>query len=206
MRVKTGGGPTGLPDSSCVLLARPAGVVHGMRATEKPSRWQLPPGPWTTVLDGLCARFPAIRRATWIDRFARGRVLDDRGVPLCVDTPYRVGLELRYYREVTSETTIPFEEQLVFVDEHLVVADKPHFLPVTPSGGYVRETLLERLIGRLGNRELVPLHRIDRETAGLVLFSACERSRGAYQALFRERRISKRWPHPGLISHSRCGA
>lgn len=174
-----------------------------MRATERPSRWQLPPGPWATVLDGLCARFPAISRNIWCDRFARGRVLDNRGVPLCVGAPYRVGLEVRYYREVASETPIPFEERILFVDEHLVVADKPHFLPVTPSGGHVQETLLERLSRRLDNRELVPLHRIDRETAGLVLFSASARNRGAFQALFRERRISKGYeaiaaPQPDL--------
>jgi tRNA pseudouridine32 synthase/23S rRNA pseudouridine746 synthase len=162
-----------------------------MIGSASPSRWQLPEGPWTTLLDGLCARFPAVPRTVWCDRFARGRVQDGRGVPLPLDTPYRVGMEVRYFREVEAEALIPFEERVLFADEHLVVADKPHFLPVTPSGGYVQETLLARLIRRLGNEALVPLHRIDRETAGLVLFSACERTRAAYQALFRERRIRK---------------
>jgi tRNA pseudouridine32 synthase/23S rRNA pseudouridine746 synthase len=72
-----------------------------------------------------------------------------------------------------------------------VVADKPHFLPVTPSGGYVEQTLLARLVRRLGNPALVPIHRIDRLTAGLVMFSANAQTRDSYQALFRERRISK---------------
>jgi tRNA pseudouridine32 synthase / 23S rRNA pseudouridine746 synthase len=161
------------------------------RQNLKPSRWQLPPAPWPTLLDGLCARFPAISREAWSDRFARERVLGADGRSLPVDTPYRAGLEVQYFREVAAEVPIPFAEGVVFADEHLVVADKPHFLPVTPSGGHVRETLLARLIGRLGNDALVPLHRIDRETAGLVLFSACRRTRGAYQALFRERRIRK---------------
>jgi tRNA pseudouridine32 synthase / 23S rRNA pseudouridine746 synthase len=156
-----------------------------------PSRWQLPPGPWTTLLDGLCARFPRIPRAVWSDRFARERVLDGAGVPLPIDTPYRVGLQVQYFREVDDETTIPFAEHVVFADEHLVVADKPHFLPVTPSGGHVQETVLARLTRSLGNGALAPLHRIDRDTAGLVLFSACQRTRGAYQALFRERRVLK---------------
>lgn len=157
------------------------------------SRLQLPPGPWRTVLDGLCARFPAIPRELWIDRFARKRVLDAEGAALAVDAPYRVGAEIRYFREVADEVAIPFEEAVLHVDAHLVVADKPHFLPVTPAGGHVSETLLARLVRRLGNPDLVPLHRIDRDTAGLVLFSADPGTRAAYQALFRQRRIRKRY-------------
>lgn len=167
------------------------------------SRLQLPPGPWATVLDALCARFPVVDRATWLDRMARGRVLDDQGRPLGPDRPFRVGLELHYYREVADEARIPFAETLVHADGHLLVADKPHFLPVAPTGAHVHETLLGRLIRRTGNPALVPLHRLDRETAGLVMFSTHPATRAAYQALFRERRISKRYeaiasPLPGL--------
>jgi tRNA pseudouridine32 synthase/23S rRNA pseudouridine746 synthase len=157
------------------------------------SRLQLPPGPWATVLDGLCARFPAIPRDAWIDRFARGRVLDAAGAALAIDAPYRTGAEVRYFREVVDEPAVPFAETVLHADADLVVADKPHFLPVTPAGGFVRETLLARLVQRLGNPDLVPLHRIDRDTAGLVLFSASARTRAAYQALFRERRIRKHY-------------
>ncbi|MGQ4659490.1 pseudouridine synthase [Lysobacter sp. F6437] len=155
------------------------------------SHLQLPPGAWATVLDGLCARFPAIDRATWLDRFARGRVLDAHGVPLPADAAYRVGMEIRYFREVVDEPVIPFEMSVLHVDAHLVVVDKPHFLPVTPAGAFVGETVLARLVARLGNSGLVPLHRIDRGTAGLVLFSANPETRGRYQALFRTRRIGK---------------
>jgi tRNA pseudouridine32 synthase / 23S rRNA pseudouridine746 synthase len=158
-----------------------------------PSHLQLPPGPWATVLEALCVRFPGVDEATWRDRFRRGRVQGMDGRPLAVDTPYRVGLELRYFREVAHEPRIPFEEKVLHVDAHLVVADKPHFLPVVPAGRYVRETLLARLVDRLDNPALVPLHRIDRDTAGLVLFSANPATRDAYQALFRERRIRKHY-------------
>jgi len=165
-----------------------------------PSRLQLPPGAWSTVLDCLCARFPAISRELWIGRFARGLVLDSDGTPLAIDAPYRVGAEIRYFREVLREPVIPFEETVLHADADLVVADKPHFLPVTPAGVYVRETLLARLVRRLGNPELVPLHRIDRATAGLVLFSANAATRDQYQSLFREHRIHKRYEAiaPGL--------
>lgn len=155
------------------------------------STLQLPGGHWKTLLDGLCARFPQIDRAQWISRFERGRVQDALRQPLLADAPYRVGMTIHYFREVADEASIPFEETLLHVDEHLVVADKPHFLPVAPAGLYVRETLLTRLVRRLRNPDLVPLHRLDRGTAGLVLFSANPVSRDAYQALFRERRIGK---------------
>ncbi len=167
---------------------RPA-ALDGLLA----SRLQLPPGPWTTLLEGLCGHFPALPREVWLDRMARGRVLGDDGHPLAADTPYRVGLEVHYYREVADEPRIPFEERVLHLDDHLLVADKPHFLPVTPSGAHVHETLLGRLIRRTGNADLVPLHRIDRETAGLVLFSVNPATRAAYQALFRERKIEKHY-------------
>jgi tRNA pseudouridine32 synthase/23S rRNA pseudouridine746 synthase len=157
------------------------------------STLQLPPGPWPTVLDCLCDRFPAVARAQWIDRMARGRVLDGDGGWLMPDTPHRVGLEVHYYREMANEASIPFDEVLLHADADLLVADKPHFLPVIPSGAHVHETLLGRLIRRTGNHALVPLHRIDRETAGLVLFSANPDTRASYQALFRERRIEKQY-------------
>lgn len=156
-----------------------------------PSRLQLPPGDWPSLLDGLCARFPRIDRAQWADRFARGRVQDAQGRALAPDQAWQVGLEIVYFREVADEPAIPFAEAVVHQDAHLLVADKPHFLPVTPAGGYVRETLLARLVARTGNRDLVPLHRLDRLTAGLVLFSTRPDSRDAYQRLFRERRIEK---------------
>jgi len=167
------------------------------------SRLQLPPGPWRTVFEALCSRFPRVDAGTWRDRFARGRVLGADGRPLAIDAVHRAGLEVRYFREVPDEPRIPVAETVVHADGHLVVACKPHFLPVAPTGAYVRETLLGRLVRRFGNPALVPLHRIDRETAGLVMFSADPASRARYQALFRERRIHKEYsalaaPLPGL--------
>lgn len=151
----------------------------------------LPPGDWITVFQFLCARFPAVEPSQWRDRVARRRVLDGIGEPIILTTPYRAGLRIHYYREVANEVPIPFTETIVYQDEHLLVADKPHFLPVTPTGKFVQQSLLRRLQQRLDNPHLVPLHRIDRATAGLVLFSANPASRSAYQALFRERRIDK---------------
>jgi len=177
-----------------------------------PSRLQLPVGPWTCLLDGLCARFPQVDRACWQDRFARGRVQDAQGRALNAGDPWRVGQEIRYYREVADEPVVAGQASLLHLDDVLRVADKPHFLPVTPAGRYVRETLLARLVEHTCNRDLVPLHRLDRLTAGLVLFSTRTATRDAYQRLFRERRILKVYealaaPLPGvtfpLERHSR---
>lgn len=170
-------------------MRQPPPAIDGLFA----STLQLPPGAWPTVLDCLCARFPAVTRVQWIERMARGRVVDGAGQRVTPETPHRVGLEVHYYREVEDEAPIPFEEGVLHVDDDLLVADKPHFLPVAPTGVHVHETLLGRLIRRTGNGALVPLHRIDRETAGVVLFSTNARSRARYQALFRERRIDKHY-------------
>ena len=158
-----------------------------------PSRIQLPPGAWPTVLDALVARFPKIPRETWLDRISRGRVLDASHAPITDTTAYRTGAEIWYWREVPDEPRIAADETILHVDEHLVVVDKPHGLPVLPAGRYVAETLLTRLVRRLDLPHLAPLHRIDRETAGLVLFSARPDTRARYHALFRQRRIEKRY-------------
>lgn len=172
----------------CIMRKRPP-HIDGLAA----STLQLPPGAWPTVFDCLCEKFPSVAREQWLERMARHRVIDGEGHWLTPDTPHRVGLEVHYYREVTYEAPIPFAEVVLHEDADLLVADKPHFLPVTPAGSHVHETLLGRLIRRTGNQDLVPLHRIDRETAGLVLFSTNLRTRAQYQALFRERRIHKHY-------------
>ena len=162
-------------------------------AEHQASTLYLPPGTWPTVLDCLCTHFRAISREQWLDRIARGRVLDASGAPISPFLAYKEGLRIHYFREVPNETPIPVQEEILYADEHLVVADKPHFLPVTPAGEYVEQTLLRRLIRTLDNPHLVPLHRIDRHTAGLVLFSANPDSRSAYQSLFPTRKIEKRY-------------
>lgn len=151
----------------------------------------LPHGPWPRLADFLSERLPAVTREQWLRRMAQGRVLDEDGLPLPPEAPYRGGTRVYYYRELDAEPVIPFEEQVLYQDEHLLVADKPHFLPVTPTGRYVQQTLLVRLKRRTGIETLSPIHRIDRETAGLVVFSVRPQDRGAYQALFRDKVVEK---------------
>lgn len=144
------------------------------------------------LVDAVCAHYRDVPRGDWEQRFASGHVFDGHGRALQAQDTFRAPLELHYYRPFT-ETPLPVSETVLFRDEHLVVVDKPHFLPVHPAGKYLRETLVARVIARLGNPELSPLHRLDRATAGLVLFSCNRTTRAAYQNLFRDRHVGKRY-------------
>ncbi|GHA70377.1 pseudouridine synthase [Cognatilysobacter bugurensis] len=157
------------------------------------SHLQLAPGAAPRLLDALCERFPGVTAEVWLGRFARGRVLGEGGRALDPDAPVRTGLDIYYYRELEHEPPIPVRETVLHVDAHLIVVDKPHFLPVVPAGRFVRETLLARLACAFPDDDLAPLHRIDRLTAGLVLFSRNTEARDRYQTLFRERRIVKHY-------------
>ena len=152
---------------------------------------QLPRGPWKTILEFLEARFPEISLAEWWSRFERGLVVDDEGVAVDANRSYVEGLNLHYYRELAEETKIPFEAEILFEDDHLLVAEKPHFLAVMPAGRFLQQTLLVRLKRELGLEHLVPLHRIDRGTAGVVVFSKNPETRGKYQTLFPRREVEK---------------
>ncbi|MFN3493567.1 MAG: pseudouridine synthase [Hydrogenophaga sp.] len=176
-------------------MARPPRLAQlPTRQGVSPSCVALPfdkPPAWTLLLDYLCVRLPAVDRGGWSLRMQEGSVLDEAGRPLPPTARFLPGTRVYYYRELPAEPVIPFEEAVLFQDEHLLVVDKPHFLPVIPSGRYVQQSLLVRLKNRLGIDTLSPLHRIDRETAGLVLFSVRPQDRAAYQALFRDRAVCK---------------
>ncbi|MDP5239734.1 pseudouridine synthase [Uliginosibacterium sp. 31-16] len=162
-----------------------------MRDGVSPSCVVLPSGDWPSIAAFLCARFPAIAAEEWAARMAAGDVVDEFGQTVSAARPFQAGLRVFYYRALAAETPIPFEERVLFQDELLVVADKPHFLPVTPGGRYLQETLLVRLKRKLGIATLSPIHRIDRETAGLVVFAVQPATRGRYHALFAERAVEK---------------
>jgi tRNA pseudouridine32 synthase / 23S rRNA pseudouridine746 synthase len=156
-----------------------------------PSCQWLPAGPWESILDFLKERHHSVETTTWLSRMARGQVVDETGLRLNPRSPYRVGACIFYYRELASERIIPFVESVLYQDEHLLVIDKPHFLPVVPSGRFLHETLLVRLRKKWGLETLVPIHRIDREAAGVVLFSLNPATRGHYASLFQNRKVKK---------------
>ena len=148
-------------------------------------------GPWPSALDFLAARLPVLHRDEWAKRFARGEVLDAQGAALAASAPCREGQRLFYYRRLEAEPAAPEAPRVLHQDDTLVVVDKPHFMPVTPGGRFIQRSLLVQLKRMLGLPDLAPLHRIDRETAGLVMLAVRPDVRAAYQALFRDRRIDK---------------
>ena len=158
-----------------------------------PSCVVLPARGQGSMLDFLAQRLPVVGREEWRQRMQAGDVVDEHGQAAAPERPFEGGLRLYYYRSLPAEPALPFSETVLYQDDHLLVADKPHFMPVTPSGRYLHSTLLVRLKRQLGLPQLSPLHRIDRDTAGLVMLSVQQRTRGAYQALFRERQITKHY-------------
>lgn len=156
-----------------------------------PSCISLPAGPWPTMLEFLVERMPHISRDAWTERLRSQSVLNAEGQPVLLTQPYTPHTRLYYYRHIEDEPQLPEQASIVFEDEHLMVADKPHFMPVTPAGRYVQQSLLVQLKSLTGHDDLVPLHRIDRETAGLVLLGKRRADRDDYHALFRQQRIHK---------------
>lgn len=158
-----------------------------------PSCVALPEGPWPTIAAFLVQRFPLIPADVWAARIANGEVVDEHGLSVTAQRPHQARLRVFYYRAIDAEPRIPFTETVLFQDELLVAVDKPHFLPITPGGRHLQETLLVRLKRSLGIDTLAPIHRLDRETAGVVVFSVQPATRGAYAQLFAQRQVSKHY-------------
>ena len=164
-----------------------------MAIADKPSVITMPPNEtrFATVLAFLAWRFPGVSTAEWQARMLAGKVFWDTQHPIKIDAPYSPHQRIFYFREVIHEPAIPFEEGIIHQDNHLLVACKPHFLPVTPGGRFVEECLVNRLRKETGIDSLSPIHRIDRETAGLVMLSVNPDTRSIYHGLFAHRRIKK---------------
>lgn len=159
---------------------------HGL----DPARMRLPDGgPWTTLREHLVERMPV--PADRIEAMlAEGRIVDHDG-PLGPETPFVPRSVIWFHRDLPEEAAVPFPLEVVHRDDDVVVVDKPHFLATMPRGRHVLETALVRLRDELGIPELGAAHRLDRATAGLLLFVVRREDRGRYQNLFRDRRVGK---------------
>ena len=155
---------------------------------------------WKTVLDFLVGRFPFITPEILQERMSRGDIVDETGKPFDKETPYQAEMFLFYYREIPNEPEIPFKEKILFKNENFIVVDKPHFIPVTPTGRFVKESLLARLKHYYQIEEISPIHRLDRETAGIIMFTCNAEVRGAYQSLFQKREVDK--TYEAIASHT----
>ncbi len=171
-----------------MAMRSPLPARDGVGAT----RLHLPrSGPWPTVSAYMIERFFHLDPEYLRERFDRGEIVAFDGSALTRDTPLDAEEFVWYYREPPVELEIPFDVEILHQDDDLVVVDKPHFLPTTPAGKYVQNSALVRLRRQLDNQDLAPVHRLDRATAGLLMFSARPQTRGAYQMLFQSRAIEK---------------
>jgi tRNA pseudouridine32 synthase / 23S rRNA pseudouridine746 synthase len=159
-----------------------------------PVRVRLPvEGSWATVREHLVERLSGAGAGTVDGMFDTGQFVGADGRAVAPDTAYVPGMFVWFHRELPEEVPVPFPLDVVYRDEHIVVADKPHFLATTPRGSHVAETALARLRRELGLPTLSAAHRLDRLTAGLVLFTVRPEERGAYQTLFRDRQVRKEY-------------
>lgn len=171
-----------------MAMRSPLPVRDGVGAT----RLHLPlDGAWETVADYMVERFGHLDPDALRARFDRGEIVTIDGSAVSRSAPLGSIEWVWYYREPPVEREIPFQVEVLHIDDDLVVVDKPHFLPTTPGGKYLQNSALVRMRNALNNPLLTPIHRLDRATAGLLMFSAREQTRGAYQLLFEHRQVRK---------------
>ena len=168
------------------VAGRQSNLTNMSSRAPRPSWVHLPPlaDPPAYLLDWLCERFPRIPRSVWQRRMAEGLVSTADGQTLSSDAPFVAHQRVAYFREVEGEPTATQEIDIIHLDDHLVVADKPPFMPVTPGGRFVKGCLLYRLEAQLGLEGLSPIHRLDRGTSGLVMLSRSAEVRSVYGGLF----------------------
>jgi tRNA pseudouridine32 synthase/23S rRNA pseudouridine746 synthase len=139
------------------------------------------------VLAELTARFGPRARA----KVLAGEVVDADGAVIDGATVLPTGSSVYLYRDLPAEVPVPFDIPVLYQDTDIVVVDKPHFLATMPRGRHVAQTALVRLRRDLALPELSPAHRLDRLTAGVLLFTTRRELRGAYQILFARGLVSK---------------
>jgi tRNA pseudouridine32 synthase/23S rRNA pseudouridine746 synthase len=163
-----------------------------------PARLRLQGG---NVADELGRRFGPPAR----DKVLAGDVFDADGTALSADTEMTAGAHVYLYRDLPDEVPVPYPMPVLYRDGNIVAVDKPHFLATMPRGSHVAQTALVRLRRDLGLAELSPAHRLDRLTAGVLLFTARREVRGAYQSMFARGEVMKTYlavssVQPGLAA------
>lgn len=147
--------------------------------------------PWVTLGEHLRLRFPAVGRDGLERMLRRGDFVDQTGFPISGEEPYTPNTFVWFHRELRDEPEVPGEITVVYRDERIVVVDKPHFLASIPRGRHIRQSVVVRMRQALGLPELGPAHRLDRQTAGVLVLTTEQRWRGPYQDLFAHRRVTK---------------
>ena len=138
-------------------------------------------------------------------RVLAGEVVDADGGVVNAETVLRAGAHVYLYRDLPDEVEVPFDLPVLYRDDNIIVVDKPHFLATMPRGSHVAQTALVRLRRECGLAEISPAHRLDRLTAGVLMFTVRREVRGAYQGLFARGQVRKTYlarsgVEPGLCA------
>ncbi|MGD8214000.1 pseudouridine synthase [Aestuariimicrobium sp. Y1814] len=139
----------------------------------------------------LRERFPKLGLEGLERMLVRGDFVDQQGRRLTGEEPYTPHTFVWFHRELRDEPEVPGEIEVLFRDERIVVVDKPHFLTTIPRGRHIRQSVVVRMREQLDLPELGPAHRLDRQTAGVLVLTTEQRWRGAYQDLFAQRLVTK---------------
>lgn len=164
---------------------------HGLRASwvRTPDRDASRPAPWATLRDFLVERLAADAD---VDRLlAEGRFVDAGGRPIAGGEPYAPNALIWFHRDLRPETEIPFDIEVLYRDERIIVVDKPHFLATTPRGRHIMNSVVARARDRFDLPDLGAAHRLDRATAGVLVLTTERRWRASYQGVFEARAATK---------------
>lgn len=151
-------------------------------------------GAWLSLRDHLVERLAQGLDAAEVDRkLAAGEFVDATGTPVPADAPFVPQSVVWAHRDLPDEVDVPFEIDILHQDDRIVVIDKPHFVSTMPRGQHVVQSALARTRVLTGLHRLTPAHRLDRPTAGVLMFTTEQRWRGAYQRVFAEARAHKEY-------------
>ena len=178
----------------------PSNVAFAPQSRLYLSKLESPPA---TILAHLIRHFARIPAATWRDRVARGLITLDDGTIVEADSQYRHGVFVLYRKEVPFEPDAIEDEVILYQDRTILVVDKPHGMVVTPAGDHVERSLLVRLQRKTGLTQLAPVHRLDRETAGVLLFAVEPSARGPYHRLFSKAEVDREYVALAHVEDSR---
>lgn len=174
------------PHSTSAIAAQPSYIVL-------PRESELAGKLYLTVLEFLVDHFKQIEASVWQQRINDGKVHWQNGELIDATSVYQATARVYYYREVQAETKVPFYEQILYQDSDTIIVYKPHFLPVTPGGNFVNECLVHRLRIATQIDTVAPAHRLDKDTAGVMLMTLNPQTRHAYHQLFLDDKITKNY-------------
>lgn len=158
-----------------------------------PDRIRMPAGlDVKTVAEFFAVEYPD-EATRWHEMIERGEIVDEHARVVDAQTRYAPTRFLYFYRDPAPEIPVPFELEVLHHDDELLVVDKPHFLATIPRGAHITETAVVRLRKEFDLPELTPAHRLDRMTAGVLVFVIQRRHRRAYQELFVDRQVAKEY-------------